>query len=102
VSDRTVIVATFNRRHEADMARGYLEDAGVPAVSTADDGGGAFGVPLTFSQGGFATVRVLQENAHAARRLLREGGFLPEDEEDEEGEGSRGGGGRWGSGEGEG
>jgi len=98
VTDRTVIVATFNRRHEADMARGYLEDAGVRAVSTADDGGGAFGVPLTFSQGSFATVRVLREDAHAARRLLREGGFLPEAEEDEEGGESREGGGRRGSG----
>lgn len=79
MNDRTVVVATFNRRHEADMARGYLEDAGVPAVSTADDGGGAFGVPLTFSEGSFATVRVLEEDAHAARRLLREGGFLPDE-----------------------
>lgn len=76
MSDRTVVVATFHRRHQADMARGYLEDAGLPAVSTADDGGGAFGVPLTFSEGSFATVRVLEEDAHAARRLLREGGFL--------------------------
>lgn len=75
-SDRTVVVATFHHRHEAEMARGYLEDAGIRAAVSADDGGGAFGVPLTFSAASFATVRVIEDDARAAERALREGGFL--------------------------
>lgn len=75
-SDRTVVVATFPHRHLAEMARGYLEDAGIRAAVSADDGGGAFGVPLTFSEASFATVRVIEDDAHAAERALREGGFL--------------------------
>lgn len=75
-SDRTVVVATFGHRHQAEMARGYLEDAGIPAAVSADDGGGAFGAPLTFSEGSFATVAVLEDDAGVAERILREGGFL--------------------------
>lgn len=75
-SDRTVVVATFGHRHEAEMARGYLQDAGIPAAISADDGGGAFGAPLTFSEASFATVAVMEADAADAERLLREGGFL--------------------------
>lgn len=70
------MVATFQHRHQAEMARGYLEDAGVRAAVSADDGGGAFGVPLTFSEASFATVRVLEDDAADARRILRDGGFV--------------------------
>lgn len=75
-SDRTVVVATFPHRHLAEMARGYLEDAGIRAAVSADDGGGAFGVPLTFSESSFATVRVIEDDAPAAERALRDAGFL--------------------------
>lgn len=75
-SDRTVVVATFPHRHLAEIARGYLEDAGIRAAVSADDGGGAFGVPLTFSEASFATVRVIEDDVEAAERALREGGFL--------------------------
>lgn len=75
-SDRTVVVATFGHRHQAELARGYLEDAGIRAAVSADDGGGAFGVPLTFSEAGFATVSVMEGDAPRAERVLREGGFL--------------------------
>lgn len=74
-------MATFAHRHEADMARGYLEDAGIRAISTADDGGGAFGVPLTFSAESFATVRVRREDADRARRVLADAGMLEPDED---------------------
>lgn len=77
-SDRTVVVATFARRHRAETARGFLEDAGIPAAVSADDGGGAFGAPLMFSRSGFATVSVMEPDAGAAERVLREGGFLEE------------------------
>lgn len=74
----TVVVATFPHRHQAELARGFLTDAGLPAAVTADDGGGAFGLPLTFSRRSFATVRVAAGVAPEARRLLREAGFETE------------------------
>lgn len=76
MSSGTVVVATFAHRHEADLARGYLEDAGIRAISTADDGGGAFGLPLTFSPKGFATVRVRGEDEERAREVLADAGML--------------------------
>ena len=70
------MVATFNRRHEAEMARGFLVEAGIDAAVTADDGGGAFGVPLTFSPSSFATVSVRREDEEEAREVLRDAGIL--------------------------
>lgn len=78
MSERTVVVATFNRRHEAEMARGFLAEAGIDAAVAADDGGGAFGVPLTFSPSSFATVTVRAEDEEEARRVLEDAGFLEE------------------------
>ena len=76
MSEGTVVVATFNRRHEAEMARGFLAEAGIDAAVTADDGGGAFGVPLTFSPSSFATVSVRREDEEDARDVLRDAGIL--------------------------
>ena len=78
MSERTVVVATFNRRHEAEMARGFLVEAGIDAAVAADDGGGAFGVPLTFSPSSFATVTVRAEDEEEARHVLGDAGFLEE------------------------
>lgn len=83
MSSESVVVAMFHHRHQAEMARGYLEDAGIPATMEVDDGGGAFGMPLTFSEHSFAHLRVMERHAERALRLLREGGFV-----DEEGEGN--------------
>lgn len=74
-SEGTVVVATFTRRHEAELARGFLTEAGIEATVTADDGGGSFGVPLTFSPSSFATVQVRREDEEAAREVLRDAGF---------------------------
>lgn len=71
----TVVVATFLHRHEAELARGYLRQAGIPAVVSADDGGGAFGAPLTFSPSSFATVRVRASDADGAREVLLDAGL---------------------------
>lgn len=71
----TEIVATFLHRHEAELARGFLTGAGIPTAVTADDGGGAFGMPLTFTQSSFATVRVRSEDAERARQVLRDAGM---------------------------
>lgn len=72
----TEVVATFHHRHEAEMAKGYLEDAEIRAVVTADDGGGAFGMPLTFSVESYATVRVRADEAGRAREVLADAGLL--------------------------
>ncbi|MDX1623063.1 MAG: DUF2007 domain-containing protein [Gemmatimonadota bacterium] len=37
-----VEVARYRWRHQAEMARGVLEDAGIPATVVADDAGGAY------------------------------------------------------------
>ena len=68
--NRTVIVARYRWRYEAEMARGLLEDAGLTAVVSADDAGGALGgmgLPL-----GSLPVRllVLAEDAEHAREVL--------------------------------
>lgn len=75
MGEGTVVVATFTRRHEAEMARGFLTEAGIEATVSADDGGGAFGVPLTFSPSSFATVSVRREDERQAHEVLRDAGF---------------------------
>lgn len=75
-----MVVATFHHRHEAELARGYLADAGIESVLSVDDGGGAFGMPLTFTLSSFATVRVREEDAERAREVLERAGILEEGE----------------------
>lgn len=76
------MVATFDRRHQADFARGYLEDAGIPAVLGADDAGGA-DLGLAFSR----QVRLLvrEEDLGRARAVLRDAGVLEGDGGEPEG-----------------
>ena len=76
-----VLVARFNLRPEAEVARGFLEEAGVSSVLQVDDGGGAFGAPLTFSINSFAGLLVLEEDADQARQVLSDAGFTVLDEE---------------------
>ena len=80
-TEETVVVATFLHRHQAEMARGYLRQAGLRSVVSADDGGGAFGAPLTFSPSSFATVRVRTSDLDEAREVLAGVGLLEEVEE---------------------
>lgn len=68
----TTIVATFAYRHEAEMAQGYLEDAGIPVVMMAGD---AAGIELGFAAPYRASIAVRQEDAGAARDVLRETGY---------------------------
>lgn len=70
-----VLIARFNLRSEAEVARGFLEQAEVSSVLQVDDGGGAFGAPLSFSLDSFAGLLVLEEDATRARRLLLEAGY---------------------------
>jgi hypothetical protein len=62
-----VIVATFQDRLEAELARGALEAAGIAATIHSDDAGG-MRPALTFSNG--ARVIVRAEDATAARQVL--------------------------------
>ena len=66
----TVVVAVFAHRFQADLAAGYLEDADIPVVVFADDGGGAY--PL----GTGAQVVVPSEVAEWARDVLVRAGVL--------------------------
>jgi hypothetical protein len=74
-SGDTVAIVRFNHRHEAEIARGFLEESGIAAIVRADDGGGAFGAPLSFSLGSFAEVYVVAENVERARRILGDAGY---------------------------
>ncbi len=42
-----VLVAEFTYRHEAEMALGYLKDAGINAAIFADDAGGVYAFSVT-------------------------------------------------------
>jgi hypothetical protein len=59
-----VEVGRWRWRHEAEMARGLLEDAGIPSAVMADDIGGAYA--------GIAPARLLvaPEDAARAREVL--------------------------------
>ena len=70
-----VLVARFNLRPEAEVARGFLEEAGVSSVLQVDDGGGAFGAPLSYSINSFAGLLVLETDADQARQVLSDAGF---------------------------
>ena len=65
--DDFVIVATFQDRPEAELARGALEAAGIAATIHSDDAGG-MRPALTFSNG--ARVIVRGADANAARQIL--------------------------------
>ncbi len=67
-----VVVARFGYRHEAELAHGFLEDAGVPAALFVDDAGGAE-LGMAFSNP--AEVAVAPEHAEQAREVLRAAGF---------------------------
>lgn len=71
-------VGRYRWRHEAEMARGVLEDEGIPATVIADDAGGAYA--------GIAPARLLVARGAAsrAREILRS---LEDDETGGESEG---------------
>jgi len=66
-ADDLVIVATFQSRPEAELARGALEAAGIAATIHSDDAGG-MRPAMAFSNG--ARVIVRSDDAKAARQIL--------------------------------
>ncbi len=69
----TTIVARFHYRHEAEMAHGYLESAGVNSILLIDDAGG-MDVGLAFVNPARIVVRV--EDEERARQVLVDAGML--------------------------
>ncbi len=69
----TAIVARFHYRHEAEMAHGYLESAGVNSILHIDDAGG-MDVGLAFVNPARIVVRV--EDEERARQVLVDAGML--------------------------
>ena len=67
----TVVVATFTHRYEAEIAAGFLENAGIAVGAFADDGGGTYPIGMSAAQ-----VVVAHEDALRAREVLVDAGVI--------------------------
>ena len=65
---KLVVVRSYGSRVEAELAKGALEDAGIPAMTQADTAGG-MREHLAWSGAGFR-VLVREEDVDAARDVL--------------------------------
>ena len=65
-----VVLGRYRWRHEAEMARGLLEDAGVAALVSADDAGGALGGIGLPPDGLPVRLLVRAEDLELAREVL--------------------------------
>lgn len=67
-----VEVARFRHRHEAELASGFLEDAGIPAVAVGDAAG-----QIQYGKGFSTDARVLVRGRDRSRALalLEDTGF---------------------------
>lgn len=74
-----VVVGRYHYRHEAELARGFLESAGIPSLLNIDDAGGAE-IGLAFANP--ARLRVRAEDAEEARRVLGDAEIESTDEPD--------------------
>ena len=72
----TTVVAHFHYRHEAEMAHGYLESAGVDSALLIDDAGG-MDVGLAFVNPARLVVR--EDDEERARSVLVDVGMLEEE-----------------------
>lgn len=61
----TRVVATFKYRHEAEVARSFLDMAGIESMIATDDAGGAYPGALTG-----ARLIVREADAERARKVL--------------------------------
>lgn len=68
-------VASFRYLHEAELARGFLEDAGVPAAAVGDPAG-----QIQYGKGFSSRARVLVRDSDVARArtVLEEAGMVDE------------------------
>jgi len=70
-----VIIARFHYRHQAELAHGYLQSAGIDAALFVDDAGG-MEVGLAFTNP--ARLLVRSGDVEEARSVLRDAGVLEE------------------------
>lgn len=73
MTDDTVVLARFHYRHQAELAHGYLQDAGIPSGLFIDDAGG-MEVGLAFANP--ARLVVHKDRVDDARRILENAGVL--------------------------
>jgi hypothetical protein len=71
MQEEAVVIARFGFRHEAEIAAGFLLDAGINSLLSADDAGGA---GIGFSQYKSVRLLVLREDAERAREVLQAAG----------------------------
>jgi hypothetical protein len=76
---QSTVVASYPTRHDAEMARDYLDDAGISASIRVDDAGGMH--PELQGIHGVHLV-VLGNVAQQAHEALQEAGMLPRSKED--------------------
>lgn len=69
-------VAHFQFRHEAEFAKGYLDDAGIESFLVVDDAGGNLGFALEHA----AKLVVRTTDLSRARQVLSEAGVLEDDD----------------------
>ncbi len=69
-SEETAVVATYSNRHDAEVARSFLEDQGVASFITADD----VHPPLQLTEG--VKLRVMSKEAQSARKALADAEML--------------------------
>ncbi len=69
----TTVLARFHYRHEAELAHGFLESAGMDSILHIDDAGG-MDVGLAFVNPARLVVRV--EDEERARQVLVDAGML--------------------------
>jgi len=62
LNNDSAVLATFTSRHMGEVAKGYLEDAGVPAALLSDDTRGVE-PPLTFIR----PARLVVANRHVSQ-----------------------------------
>ena len=74
--EETTILATYTTRRDAEMAREYLDDAGIRAFVQSDDAGGMH--PQMQRPHGVKLVG-MSGSAREARSLLETAGLLPDD-----------------------
>ena len=68
-------VGDFASRHEAELAQGFLDDAGIESRIEVDDAGGNLGLTLDYE----AFIVVRASDAERAREVLAEAGMLDEE-----------------------
>ena len=72
----TARVAQFGFRHEAEFAKGYLDDDGTESIILVDDAGGNLGLALENA----ATLMVRTTDLARARQVLSDAGVLENDD----------------------